>query len=225
MEKTEKLTFGEWVENVWYRYKWPIIIIGLIVVFAFIALIQQLSVDDPDVTVLYVGPEYLTQTARENVYESFTLLADDHDGDGKVSTDILDITLKRYYDIEDEDKYGVYDQNNEAIKRFQIEIRSGDAVIYILDKTYFDECMELGILAPLAEVMDESDIPASNISGYGVELGKIEAKTLPGFDALPEDMILAIRRSPTNDVISYGRDEDFWENNRKAFENLIKYRR
>ena len=225
MEKTEKLTFSEWIENLWYRYNWMIIILGLIAVFAVIALVQMLSIDDPDVSLLYVGPEYLTQSNRERVKGSFAALADDFDGDGKITADILDITLKRYYDVSDAAEYGIYDQNNEALKRFQIEIRSGDAVIYLLDETFFEDCLELGILASFDSIFGEGNAPKGSIGGFGIRLGDIDAGTLPGFDALPRDMVLCLRRAPSEDAISYGRDGAFWENNRKAFVNLAEYRR
>ena len=222
MEKTEKLPFGEWCENLWYRYKWLIIILALIVVFLIIAAVQWLSADDPDITVLFVGPEYLTTESRSKLYTSMEKFAADIDGDGKVTTDILDITLKRAYDISDPDYYVTYDQNNEALKRFEAEIRVGDALIYILDRTYFDKCVELGVLAKLSDVLGAE--PENSVGGCGFVFGDLDVSTLPGFDAIPKDMIICLRRSPDEDVIDYGRKTDFWENNRKAFASMAAYK-
>ena len=40
MEKQEKQTFREWAENIWYYYKWLVLFIGLMIVFAVICIVQ-----------------------------------------------------------------------------------------------------------------------------------------------------------------------------------------
>ena len=39
-EQDRKLTFREWLEHIWYYYKWQILILGLIAVFVIIATVQ-----------------------------------------------------------------------------------------------------------------------------------------------------------------------------------------
>lgn len=223
-EKKEKLSFGEWFENLWYRYKWLMIIGALLLVFVVISCVQLFTAKNADVKMLYMGPEYLNELARERMFESVSKLAPDYDGDGEVNTDLLDIMLRRYYDESDPEKYVRYDKNGESDRRFQTEIRAGDAVIYILDSIYFKKCVDEGILAKLSEVLPESAVPAETAGEYGIELGKLDARLLPGFDVLPGDLVICIRRSPDKDQLKYGRAADFWENNRVFFENLVKYR-
>ncbi|MBO4277184.1 MAG: hypothetical protein J5925_02155 [Clostridia bacterium] len=223
-KKEERRTFGEWFGDLWYRYKWLLIICALLAVFLIISLAQIIGAKDADIKILYVGPEYLNEKARERLFESIASLAPDYDGDGEVNTDLLDIMIRRYYDESDPENYIRYDKDLESNKRFQTEIRAGDAVIYILDSVYYKKSVEEGILAKLTEVLPPEAMPAEVYGEYGVELGKIDARLLPGFDVLPGDLVLCIRRSPDKDNIKYGRAADYWESNRKAFENIIKYR-
>ena len=74
-------------------------------------------------------------------------------------------------------------------------------------------------------VFGEGKAPAGSIDGYGYALGSLDAKYLPGFDKIPEDMVVCLRRSPEQDEIKYDRETGFWENNKTAFVNLVTYKR
>ena len=224
-EKKERLPFSEWLDNVWYRYKWMILAGAVLAVFLVIALIQLFSARDADVKVLYIGPAYLTVEDSGRFKESMEKLAPDYDGDGHITTDVLDITLNRVYDSSDPMHYVIVDQNNEANTRFQTEVRVGDAVLYILDRTFFDECVKLGLLAPLDAVLGKGNVPENALDGYGIIIGNIDAQYLPGFDKIQKDMVLCLRRSPDEDEIKYNRSKDFWENNRQTFINIVNYKR
>ncbi|MBR5746778.1 MAG: hypothetical protein IKX92_05925, partial [Clostridia bacterium] len=159
-KKEERRTFGEWFGDLWYRYKWLLIICALLAVFLIISLAQIIGAKDADIKILYVGPEYLNEKARERLFESIASLAPDYDGDGEVNTDLLDIMIRRYYDESDPENYIRYDKDLESNKRFQTEIRAGDAVIYILDSVYYKKSVEEGILAKLTEVLPPEAMPA-----------------------------------------------------------------
>lgn len=59
-EQDRKLTFREWLEHIWYYYKWQILILGLIAVFVIIATVQLFTKSDPDVGIMVVGKTTLT---------------------------------------------------------------------------------------------------------------------------------------------------------------------
>lgn len=225
MEKTEKLTFKEWFENLWYRYKWLLICVAVLAVFLAVSLVQVLSAKKPDVTIMYVGPAYITPEDRDRLMTSMESLAPDYNNDGAVATDILDITLHRVYDANDSSNYTLYDQNNEAYTRFQTELRVGDAVLYILDSTFYDECVELNILTPLEEIFGKDAVPSGAVGEYGISIGSLDAQYLPGFDKIPDDMVICLRRSPDKDAIKYNRKEELWESNKEAFERIVQYKR
>lgn len=217
-----KLTPKQWFENIWYHYKWCIIIGGLILVFVVIALVQHLSNKEPDIHIMHIGPMYISPAASEQIEDSLKPFSKDGNGDGEVNINILDITVDKFKS-EGSDVVYYLDKNSEGYKRFRAEISAGDSIIYFLDEHYFNECVELGILTPFEDIIDDVDMPENVISGCGVKISELDAYQLPGFDSIPEGAVLCIRRSPEKDELSYGRTQEEWDNNRKTFVNIIKY--
>lgn len=226
-EQNEKLSFSEWLENLWYHSKWMIIFGGMMIVFVIISITQLLSTSSPDVNILHVGPMYLSSEAIDRIEDTLEGFSGDYNDDGDFSISILDITVDKVSDGEGGTVN--YDYNNQALQRFQTEIRAGDAVIYALDKYYFDICVKEGLLTPLDDVIDDADMPASTVKdekgiAYGVYVSDLDAYSLSGIEKFPDTAILCLRRSPENDQITYGRTTEEWNGNRKTFVNLIKYR-
>lgn len=222
MEANEKMSFREWIENIWYHYKWLIIFGGLIIAFVVISTVQLINTKDPDVNILHVGPMYISPTAAENIETTLNDFGTDIDGDGKVRVNILDITVNK---IGTEDMTPVnYDDKNKALQRFQTEIRAGDAVIYLLDKEYFDICVEEKLLTPLNEIIDDAYMPEKTVDGYGIYVSELDSFELEGLKNVPKTAILCLRRSPEKDAIKYGRTQEVWEANRNTLINLVKYK-
>lgn len=224
METKEKLSAREWIENMWYHYKWLIIFGFMMIVFVIISLFQFLATKDPDVNILHIGPMYISPAAAEMTETTLTAMSEDYNGDGEIKIEILDITVNKFGN----ESAGIdpqnYDHNNTALQRFQTEIRAGDTVIYALDKQYFDICVNEGLLEPLDEIIDDAFMPEKTVDGYGVYISDLDAYELDGLSSFPETAILCLRRSPDKDEIKYGRTNDIWNGNKKTFINIIKYR-
>lgn len=223
MEKQERMSPREWLENIWYHYKWIIIFGGLLIVFIVISLSQMLKTKDPDVNIMHVGPMYISAEVAETIETTLGKLSSDYNGDGEIKVEILDITINKFGNEEAGIDPINYDQNNKGLQRFQTEIRAGDTVIYALDKEFFDICVEEGLLTPLDEVIDDAYMPEKTVDGYGVYISDLEAYELEGLDRIPDTAILCLRRSPDKDEIKYGRSMETWKGNRDTFINIIKY--
>ena len=218
-----KLPFKKWVENIWYHYKWTIVLVGAIVIFLVIALVQLFKNEEPDVNIMHVGPMMISPADIDDINETVGNMTYDCNGDDEVNVNLLDITINKFSN-EPGDVVVNYDANNQGYTRFQTEIRAGDAIIYLLDEPYFNECVEIGLLVPFDEVIDDVDMPENVISGCGVKISDLDAYSLPGLSSVPETAILCLRRAPKQDDIAYGRTEEEWDCNKKAFVNIIKHR-
>lgn len=221
MENTEKMSFREWIENIWYHYKWMIIFGGMLAAFIIISVVQLVATKDPDVNILHVGPMYISPAAAENIEATLGDFADDINDDGDIAVNILDITVNKVGT--DEIDPVNYDEQNKALQRFQTEIRAGDAVIYILDEEYFDICVTEGLLTPLDEIIDDAYMPEKTVDGYGIPVTELDSFKLEGLSNVPETAILCLRRSPDKDPIKYGRTMEVWEANRNTFIKLVEY--
>ncbi len=223
-----KMTPMEWAEHIWYHYKWVLIIGACVVVFLLITVTQFFTNKSPDVSIMHVGPMYITPTAHDEMADTLATFSKDYNDDGEIKTDILDITVNKFTN-EDESFTVNFDQNNESLRRFQVEIRSGDSVIYLLDEYYFDICIDEGLLTPLNQIIDDAYMPENVISGYGVKLSQLDVYSLPGLRTVPEGAVLCIRTSPEYDEsigrLTYSRSMEAWENNLLTFKKLIEYRK
>ncbi len=224
METEKKMSVGEWIENIWYHYKWVIIFGGAMLLFLVISLFQWLSTPDPDVNVLHVGPMYISAEAGEQLKDSVASLSYDYNGDDEIAVALLDITVNKFGNEEAGVDAVNYDHQKSATQRFQSEIRAGDAMLYLLDKEYFDICISENLLTPLDEILDDADMPENSISGYGIPISELDAYELPGLSSVPSTAILCLRRSPEKDELRYGRTVEAWDNNRNTFINIVKYR-
>ena len=226
-EQNEKMSFGEWVENTWYHHKWMIVFAGMMIIFVVISIAQIISGTSADVNILHVGPMYISPDAADRIEMTLEGISEDYNDDGDFVVNILDITVDKFSDGQGGTVN--FDQGNQGMQRFQTEIRAGDAVIYALDKPYFDICVKEGLLTPLEDVIDDADMPVNVVSdengvAFGVYVSDLDAYALDGIENIPETAILCLRRSPSNDQITYGRTQEEWDGNRKTFVNLIKYR-
>lgn len=218
-----KLTFRQWLDNVWYHYKWAIILGTLVVIFVVVAVVQLFSNKEPDVRIMHVGPMFISQAASDSIQETLAPMSGDYNDDGEINVNILDITINKF-SAEGSDVVYNYDQNGEGYARFQTEIRAGESIIYLLDEPYFNVCVEEGLLTPFDEIIDDADMPENVISGCGIKISDLDAYSLPGLKSVPDTAILCLRRSPEKDEISYGRTKEAWEGNCRTFVNIVKYR-
>ncbi len=223
METKEKLTPREWLENIWYHYKWVIIVGVLLIVFVSVSLYQCGTNGEPDVNILHVGPFYISPEAADEMEITMSKLAGDYNEDGKFNLDVLDITINKFGNESAGVDVTNYDIQQSGYTRFQTEIRAGDAVIYLLDEEYFKMCVAEGLLVPLEDVVDDAYLPEKVIDGYGVYLSDLDAYELPGLSNVPSTAILCLRRMPKEGETNYKNLSKVWDGNCKAFVNIFKY--
>ncbi len=87
-----KLSFGEWISNIWYRSKW-IIICAVFAVFVFGYIIYDSATRiEPDLTVLAISDNNAIYARTAEFQHFFESYAEDINGDGKVNVLIYNIS-------------------------------------------------------------------------------------------------------------------------------------
>lgn len=216
--------FRGWASYIFEYYKWPILI-GLVILFGIGAGISQLrKAANPDLSLMYVGPFYLSPTYQAKLEEQAAALsgeavAGDYNGDGEYKFSFLDITVD--YLTDSEGVRYLYDDGNSALTRFQTELRAGDALLYFLEPYYYRQAKADGILQPLEEL--GKAYAEKSFDGYGVYLGDLDGYLLEGFSRMPAQTVVCLRRSPEADSITYGRTMEDWEHHRDLFCRLLDY--
>lgn len=123
-----KLSFGEWISNVWYRNKWLIIFVAAMI-FAFSYIVyDQVTTTKPDLTVLVLSPDYSLYYRTQEMEMFLDDYCDDFNGDGEVYVQVYNISTD------------YSDPNTVTANQAQImsQLQSGENIILIADdKTDF----------------------------------------------------------------------------------------
>ncbi len=228
LDESQKYTkrspgFGGWMEYIAEYYKWPILF-GVVLVSAIIfAISQTASSSNPDLSMMYVGPFYMSPAEQDRLGETVAQLSGETEGDynqdGRFRYDFLDLTISHIRDQEGIEY--TYDDQNTAYTRFQTEMRAGDTVLYFLEPYFYRVALAEGILTPLEQLGVD---PSLSYDGYGIPMGNLDCYELEGFNKMPAEAMVCIRRSPDADAVSYGRTQESWEHHKDLFLKMVAYR-
>lgn len=227
MEQKQKITFKDRVSNIWYYYKWMIIIVGVLVLALIIATVQLIDQKDNDIDMLYIGAGVLSVSDNGKLKDFVADYINDVNGDGTKQVGLLELTATtdNVSRIDGESVTIDYDTNKSVLQRFETEVRAGDALIYLCDDYYYERLKSTGVLAPLSSVLESYEMPERTYDEYGVYLKDLGLSLAPGFSSLPDTTIVCLRRSPENDDIKYGRTFEEWTAHKLLFAKLMTYRR
>lgn len=227
MEQKQKITFKDRVSNIWYYYKWMIIIVGVLVLALIIATVQLIDQKDNDIDMLYIGAGVLSVSDNGKLKDFVADYVNDINGDGTKQVGLLELTATtdNVSRIDGESVTIDYDTNKSVLQRFETEVRAGDALIYLCDDYYYERLKSTGVLAPLSSVLESYEMPERTYDEYGVYLKDLGLSLAPGFSSLPDTTIVCLRRSPENDDIKYGRTFEEWTAHKLLFAKLMTYRR
>ncbi len=185
-----KMTFGQWIANVWYYYKWFILLGVVVLTGVVVASVQFFSRVEPDASILYVGPRVVSERRCEEIAASAeALMKTDPNGDGKKKVDISTVALSTQYaslignELPGQTEYDAY-------MDYRNEILAGDACVLLLDPLFYGQLEKDGVLLPLSEALGE--IP-DGAQKCGIALEDLALYRRDGFSALAPETILCFR--------------------------------
>ncbi len=217
--KKEKKTFLEWIDNIWYYYKWYIIVGIFGAIMLGVACKQQLTKVSPDAFVYYVGQKSPTaQCIDEFCNDLQDMMPLDYNGDGKKKVDYKEDIFIRYttevQPTESGDIVFNQDKQLDIVERFNMELAVGECLIYIMDDRLFANNVDY--IAPLEDVLGY--VPKNAIDGKGIRIKNLKAYRTTGLKYFPEDCVICMRAKRSGDK------QDFYESNRQTFKALVEYR-
>ena len=129
-----KMSFGKWIENVWYHYKWHIIGVAF-ALFVVIVCITQCAgkASEPyDLSVVYAGSYQIPKTADENGKIPFKDMSDtvknlisDYDENGKKI-----LNFQSYYWLSTDEIDALAEKNAELPKEERVDVEYHASVVY-----------------------------------------------------------------------------------------------
>ncbi|MBO5313581.1 MAG: hypothetical protein J6B29_06400 [Clostridia bacterium] len=138
---------GSFFQNLWYQYKWGIIIGAILLAIAIIFIVQMANKPRYDMYLSYTGPMNVDIEIRDALEYSFVELMQDYNEDGEKTLNFASIIFqneeqrkgdpnevyKKYGALMDD--YG----NSEALQNFHNQRLSGIVVMYLMDQTLYEE--------------------------------------------------------------------------------------
>lgn len=200
--------------NFWYHHKWKTIGICILTVILVICTLQMCTKEPYDVYLLYAGPSFLSANEERSVQDAVKQIMPDYNEDGHMGVllsnfnYLTDAQIAERLAMAEADGVEVhmdYMANATVLNQFELEVMSGESVVYLLDPALYAYVREAGGLLPLAEVLGEK--PANAVDDYGIRLSDTELyDTFSVLQLFPEDTVLCIRRVSTMAIFK-GKDK------------------
>lgn len=172
-EEKPKLTVGQKISGAWYRSKWLIIfVVVLIAAFAYITY-DMVTAEHPDYTVLVVSADTGFYYRTVEIEEFFEKFCDDRNGDGEVIVMVYNISTD------------YTDPNGATASQAQLmsQLQSGENVIVMSDQP-----------TDFALIDFREDYPNSeNINEYGLLINCQTVRDALKWEAMPEETYIGIR--------------------------------
>ena len=192
--------FIKWLDNYWYHYKWPTIIVTFFVVVIAVCLIQSITNVEKDILITYGGPEALEADEKaaiervltENLPEKFG----NQGSEGKAGLiSYIIYSQEQIEDLRNQQKNVDTTFNSSEYSALNSQYKTGNGSIYLLDRWMYDEIIEGDPkgerLKPLTEIFGET--PAGAIDAYAIRLGDTEIyKNSTELQILPADTVICL---------------------------------
>lgn len=221
----DQIKKGKLWDNIWYRYKWAIIIGGILLAVAVILIVQIAMKKDDDIKIAYAGPTYIADAeTRNSLLNVFSVIAKDYNGDGELIININSNVILNSEQLTEEDEEGrkpnasQVGQNQELLNTFKQQMQSGDFTIYFLDAKLYEESLK-GVFVNIEEALG-MDIPDEmKYDDYSIYLKDTEfGGYYKGLDKLPDDTLVLVLQKTV-----FANDKDY-ENSIEFLKELISFK-
>lgn len=194
------------LENFWYHYKWPAILAAFLVVTVLVCTLQMCSRVTYDCHALYAGDGAFSSSVQAEMQQSLQQYTQDFNGDGEKNVSLV------WYVISDDPKLDASSKTVIVTNRASLdnEVMAGEALLCFVSPAVFEdwdairEDAEDGtVVRMLTELyLLEKDVADSayyrdskgNVHYTGVLLRETALVGLPGFNALPKDTVVCLRK-------------------------------
>lgn len=177
----ERSKFIGWLDNFWYHYKWPVIIVAFFVTVITVCTVQMLSRESYDTAITYAGPYRMNEEERgdfERLADSLCPIDKDENGDKNVQYVAYQIFSEEEIRAEQEkaeaqgQQYTVNTQYNiNEYNSFNQYVMSGECSVYMVSPYLYGILREGGRLKALSTVFEDGLPAGADEYGYGVRLG------------------------------------------------------
>ena len=217
------------LENFWYHYKIPAIIVAALVVFAVVVGVQIATKQSYDLYVLYAGSANVNDASSgtapvKQMEKGFA----DVSGSAELKTTVQSFVWLNPKVVSEYKKNDVavnVTQNNKMFQTVMDAVAAGKCSIMLLDREIYGEVRDRGALEKLSDVLGYEVDGA--LDEYGVLLSDTAfGREHGGFRDLPEDTVLCVRNLQNGfSLVGQGSGDEKWDRQLDVFRAMMDYGR
>lgn len=218
--------FLRWLDNIWYHYKWHIIIGAFAILTLVICLVQCSSRKSYDMTVVFAGGSSLTVSERDGVCSALEMAVN--------SEEVQTVQLITYGIYTEQELLGMYSSENAVGNRviddfaygnakkqnidegqsFSSFLRTGECAVWLISPYVYEQYGMETLATPLSEIFGDA-IPSSAANACAVRLGDTAIyQTYSALQKLPADTLIVLTRPYVFGNVS---KDGYYENCRRFF--------
>lgn len=241
-QREEKIAAGEvvienkflrWLDNYWYHYKWPTIVVAFFLFVGIVCFAQCSTREQGDATVTFAGGYTMTAEEHAKILDVFNAIAPEKaDGEGQMSVLLsaysiyTEDELKKAYTDED-GKLDVYAYNNakqvsmDHLNTFGTYVMTGESAVWLVSEYVYEVQNLQRIAVPLSELYET--VPVSAYDGYAIRLADTELyQYYDVLKILPEDTLIVM---PHSMVWGESSDKDAYEEFLNLFRAIVDFQK
>lgn len=210
------------LENYWYHYKWPTIIVCFFAIVVIVCSVQMCGKKSQDLTIVYAGPYQMEPSKAADVKNVLNfVMPEDYDKDGEKNVQLVNYMILTKEQIEKTeaessqfvDRSYVANEN----KNF-FNYAATEAGICFLDPSLYQSLKESDRLVDITDLLGYS--PEGLVDKYGVKLSQTGIyNEYAVLRELPEDTVVCILRK------QLAKKDELHKAELDTFKAIINYNR
>lgn len=213
------MKFKEKIENYWYHYKWPTIIVTFFVIVAVVLVAQLFQKQKYDAFVMYVGDKEITQTQYADIVTSLKSLTPDATKDNEITVNFSKLAY-----ITDPEK-DFYSQINVSAKEQLSSMAVLPYYIYIMPREIYEQYKgteDASVFEKLSEIYGKN-VPSSAEDEYAINYNKTYfAQNCAGGEGFGDDVVMMLKVVPySNNKRTLQKEQASYEAHMELFKKIV----
>ena len=225
--------FLGWLDNYWYHYKWPTIVVSFFLIVGLVCGLQTCNKEKEDLILLYAGSAALTSSDAANICKVIaTVVDEDFDGDGNRNFALSKYNILSEEQIREERKKTDASGNpifvdtsyySSQSSTYHSYIQTGESSVAFLEPWLYEALIADPENTRLQKVSDILGyVPDSACGEYGIRLGDTELyRDFGVMRNMPADTVICIFKPLWKGGKS--SKEEFYDREKKTFIAIVEY--
>ena len=179
-----------WLDNFWYHYKWPTMIIAFFVIVGSVCIYQMVNRTAYDAHFIYAGSYRFDGNGEKSInLQDYQIYSEE-----EAESEKAELQSQAAAEGEKPDYYFNTQFNKQELDNMNSFLMNGECSVCLISPYLFEMLCESERVRPLAEVYGKDTIPeTATDNGYGIRFGETDLyRYHPEAQVLPDHLVLCI---------------------------------